>query len=326
MQFLTHKNHFQFGYNGQYFNDRASPNDIWNVKYGEIDDNSSGDAYNFRSACIATASAIREDFRDKEIWLLFSGGIDSEVMIRAFKAAHIEFKVAIMRFENGYNQHDIDWAINCCHTLKITPTFFDLNVKEFLTSAEAYKFAEQTRCAFPEMLPHMWLMEKISKEEGGIPVMGSGEPLLVKMVPGDYRSGYHQYFKSDWYIHEKESIAGWYRFLAKNNMPGVAGFFQYTPEIMLSYMIDPVTRDLINDRNIGKLTSVSSKFELFSNHFPLDHREKYTGYEKIYDFIEVEKKKLHALYDDSRQIHRTKCDTLIGMLWGNNTCYYNDYL
>ena len=44
------------------------------------------------------------------------------------------------------------------------------------------------------------------------------------------------YPKRPWYMHEREKIAAWYRHAMLTDRPAIPGYFQYTPEVMLSFL------------------------------------------------------------------------------------------
>jgi hypothetical protein len=268
---LSHLNHFSFGYDGNKFNFRTSADQKWWVEYGRC----SRRPENFRNECIETAKLIRKNASDS-IYIMFSGGVDSEVVLRSFVEAGIKVSAAILRFKNDLNIHDTSWAVIACEELAVPYRFFELDLLDFWKN-EAWEYANSTYCISPQLLPTMWLVDQIE----GFPVMGNGECLLVKQKGHDYQPGISPYDNSEWEIWEKEKIAAWYRFFIVRNRNGSPGFFQYTPEVMLSYLLDPFVQRLIKNKIKGKLTTESSKVEIYQQHFPVLARPKYTGFERV---------------------------------------------
>ena len=84
MKTLTYKNHFKFGYNSDWYNLRQSEEDIWHIKYGRCE----RDPLDFRSECVNAAKLIRES-TNLPIYVCFSGGVDSEIVVRSFMEANI---------------------------------------------------------------------------------------------------------------------------------------------------------------------------------------------------------------------------------------------
>ncbi len=301
---LTHRNHFKFGYNCQPFSFRKSSDDNWFVSYGRCDRQS----YSFHDECLATAKLIRKN-TNQDLHMMFSGGVDSEVALRSFVESGIPVTAAILRYENDLNVHDISWAVVTCEALGVPYKFYELDLIQFWNT-RADDYANETYCVSPQLLATMWLIDQIK----GYPIMGSGECLFVKEKPADYKPGISPYLKSDWTLWEKEKIAAWFRHFMIRNREGCPSFFQYTPEIMLSYLNDPFVRDLISDKITGKLSTESSKLAVYQQHFPLHDRPKYTGFEKVQKEDAAFRARLKARFSDSDAIYKTSTRDLELML------------
>lgn len=300
MPLLTERNHFEFGYDNQAFTFREHPNQKWFVKYGRCQNT----PLDFKNECIRTAKKIRQSTKDP-IYVMFSGGVDSEVALRSFVEAQIEVQAAILRFKNDLNIHDISWAIVICEALKVPYKIYDLDILDFWKN-QALKYAEPTYCVTPQLISTMWLVDQID----GYPVMGSAECLFVKEVPEGYKPGISPYPRSDWSLWEKEKIAAWYRHFMVRNRDGCPGFYQYTPEIMLSYLQDPFVQDLVNDKLIGKLSTESSKLKIYQQHFDIITRPKYTGFEKLQNEDAYYRNQLKEMFPGCDQIYQTNLHVL----------------
>lgn len=255
---LSHHNHFQFGYNGVPFSFRKETHDIWEVSYGPC----LRTAGNFKEECISAAKIIGEKSMGR-VMVLFSGGVDSEVALRSFVLAGVPVKAAIMRYEDDLNLHDINYALKACQKLGIDHYFFDLKIRDFWEHSLS-NYADSVYCISPQLIATMWLIDQVDE----YPVIGSGECLLV-------RRG------NSWDLWEKERIAAWYRHFIVRNRSGCPGFFQYTPELMLSYLQDPFVIESLKWLPNDVISNVSIKLPLYQNHFPLETRLKYTGFEKL---------------------------------------------
>lgn len=288
---LTHKNHFRFGYDREAFSFRQSSVEKWWVQYGACE-RAPGTFY---EECLATAELIRSK-TDLPIFILFSGGVDSEVVLRSFVEAKITVTAAIMRFNNDLNIHDISYAVIACESLNVPYRFFDLNILDFWQNG-AGPYAAKTRCFSPQLIATMWLMDQIP----GYLVMGSGECLLVRQSAG-------------WDLWEKERIASWYRHLMIRKRNGCPAFFQYTPEIMLSYLQDPLVQRLVKNEFPEIVTTEGLKLEIYQQHFNLISRKKFTGFEKLQAEDAILRTQLKKLYSDSDQIVKTDMRELVPML------------
>ena len=211
---LTHNSHFEFGYDGIPFRFRQNKDQQWFARYGVCE----RAPYSFDVECFETAKLIRR-LQPDPIWILFSGGADSEVVLRSFLQQNITVKVAILRFKNDLNIHDIAYAVIACEKLHVSYQFFDLDLLKFWEN-EALDLAKSAQCITPLLLPTMWLVDQLD----GYSVLGSGECLLVKRVPSDYVPGVSVYPNSKWDLYEKEKIAAWYRHFMVIGRSGCPGF------------------------------------------------------------------------------------------------------
>src|SRR5262245_46920274 len=108
---LTHENHFKFGYDGRWFAKRQVQEEMWSVAYGRC----TRPASDWRTECISTARLIR-DATDLDLWVLFSGGIDSEVVLQSFMFAGVPCSAAITTFRQDLNAQDVRYAVKFCET------------------------------------------------------------------------------------------------------------------------------------------------------------------------------------------------------------------
>ena len=304
---LTYMNHIKFGYNSKNFAFRKNASDRWFAKYGRC----KRKPHNFHDECLETARLIAAQ-TNEPIFVLFSGGVDSEVTLRSFHEAQIQVTAAILRFKHDLNIHDISWAIIICEQLNIPYKIFDLDILDFWRE-KADQYANATYCVSPQLLSTMWLIDQIP----GYPVMGSAECLLVKnnCEISDLKNESNS--KTQWKLLEKEKIAAWYRHFIVRKKNGCPGFFQYTPEIMLSYLKDPFVQKLINNQIQGETSTETSKLKIYQQHFPLINRPKYTGFEKLKNQDFEYRKRLLERFPGANEVQETHIDELINQLSPN---------
>lgn len=303
---LSHQNHFKFGtcvgtQGGVPFSFREQESDRWFVEYGR----SEFTPLSFRDECLRTARRIREN-TNLPIDVLFSGGVDSEVALRSFLDAGIDVRVWSVRFKDGLNAHDTIWVSHVCESLGVKPRFVDLDILKFWEN-DGMAYAERTQCVSPQLLSTMWLADQTD----GFCVLGSGENFIVKRVPKTYVTEVSPYLRSVWHLFEKEKIAGWYRHFLVQGRDAAPGFFQYTPEIMLSWFLDDLGCDLWNDRAFRKLSSASSKLNFYRRHFPVLERPKYTGFENVVERDRAFRMELRKRFDICDQIVISPVPTLV---------------
>jgi hypothetical protein len=197
---LTHRNHFRFGYDGRWFVARPSPYASWEVAYGRAP----AVPADWRAACIDTARLLRAA-SDEDLWVLSSGGIDSEVALQAFMFAGIPVRVAITRFARDLNRHDIVYAIRFCETHQVPYRMLDIDIEAFFASGAALDHALRASCVQPQLLHTMWAMDQVD----GYPILGSGECYLERRAAGPEDAG-ATHRDGVWEMLEKERIAGWF--------------------------------------------------------------------------------------------------------------------
>jgi hypothetical protein len=298
---LSYRNHFKFGYDGDWFNERGSADDEWCVAYGKCE-RVPGD---WRSECIETARIIR-DATDLDLWVLFSGGIDSEVALQSFHFAGIPIRAAITCFKDDLNRQDIRYAVSFCETHQIHYRLLSLDIEQFVESGEALDYADRTKCVQPQLLHTMWAMDQVD----GYPILGSAECYLVKRsAQDDVKGGSPD--GDTWDMYEKERVASWYRHLMVRGREGCAGFFQYTPEIMLSFLLDPMIVDLCENRYPDETDTMKLKPSIYRKYFLLEQRKKYHGFENVLHLDDVLRPELERRYGDHNAIWKTPYNALI---------------
>lgn len=311
MKQYTHDNHFKYGYNHNWFTERQSEEDVWTVEYGVC----SRPVSDFKTECLNTARQIRED-TDLPITICFSGGVDSEITVKSFMECGIPFKIAILQFKEGLNEHDTFYSKKFCRDHGLDYQLIELDLLRFWNS-DMYDYAERTKCVTPQLLSTMWLVDQIDDYA----ILGSGECYVVKQIPKDYVPGVSPYEPSPWHLWEKEKIASWYRHFMISNRDGAPGFFQYNPEIMLSFLLDDTVKNLVDNRIIGKLSTYTSKLGIYQKYFTLQDRPKYTGFEYVMEEDSYHRRILEEKYGMYNQVYKSEYYELIGKLNCVGTCF-----
>ena len=277
----TYENHFKIGYNGVPFGPpNTDPSAVWYCEFGKC----TRKPMSFAWECMEAASLIYERCRaiGEVPNVLFSGGLESEIVVRCFQEHGHPFKVSILQFKKNLNIHDIAYAVIACENLGIDYDIIPLDL-EWFWETMMDDYAIKYGCCSPQLPATMWLADHVE----GVPVMGSGEPYVMKMVPEGYVPGESPYTRTTWEYYECERINSLYQPFLMEGRAAVPGFFQYTPEQIYSFMTDPVVRSLVNDERVGKLSTRTSKGLVYRKHFDLIERTKYDGYEKMRELEEI---------------------------------------
>lgn len=275
---LSHRGHIDWAFfspdNSVRSEQRINNKQKFDFKFGNAGRRYSGDPTfwpSFREECTETAKMIRDN-TDLPIGLLVSGGIDSEVMLKSFVFAGIPVTAYILSFDDKWNVHDIAWAIAQCETLGVKYKVVDVDIMWFMRSM-AMDYANRYNCASLEPLSTMWLVSRIDD----FPVLANGDAVIRK-------EGYQ-----DWKVVERECIFAHYIQMVHERIQGVPAFFQYTPELMLNYAIQPAIRRMV-DKTISPSMEFPNGMGLYGiqyakygvyKEFDIAPRPKYTGYEKL---------------------------------------------
>jgi hypothetical protein len=275
MHYSTHENHFKFGWgSGQYnFNNKIGK--YW-VDFGKA-------KYlprSFREECIRAAKLIREN-TTHPLLVCFSGGIDSEVIVRSLQEAKIKFEVAIMKLHyndmQNANHHDNKYAFDYVKTHSIPYHVVDIDFANFIK----HKFeieADKYQANYPGTLVHNEIIKKFSDYHC---ILGGGDISLKR----------HRFNGrpkiSGMFIEESQvSISAVETAYQQNH--GVSNrFFMHTPELMLSWLTDPDVSHWIKYESafanrFGVINFNGIKAFVLYKHWPdMIPRSKYTGLEKL---------------------------------------------
>lgn len=216
---------------------------------------------------INNAKLIRDSFPDK-FDLLFSGGVDSEVVLRIYHSLRIPVNVFIFRYENNYNYKDVNFAMSVCNELGITPKVIDFNLQKFFEN-DAYDIFSKIYCHSSGRLPHL----KMSEYLDNLPIYGSGEPYW-RRINKDMST------PAPWILEFDEGARAWSVYHKTIGRPAICDWYEYTPRILLSHMQTPIIKKLIADGNQGRFDSNRSKIKLHKEYWPtIVDRKKLVGFE-----------------------------------------------
>jgi hypothetical protein len=199
--------------------------------------------------------------------ILFSGGLDSEIVIRAFLESGRPFKITTNRFLHSLNKHEIEWTEKISQQLSVKINYVDIDIANWLGSKESLDLAEISKCSYSEMLPTMKLIHDVWFYDNGLPVLGNGD-------------FYACLSQGKWEYVEFEYIVAWMRYCIEKQITSAVNFFQLTPEIALSMALDPLIQDTVISKRYSNLRS--TKYKVYKKYWrDIFIREKYDGSELI---------------------------------------------
>ena len=275
----TIDNHFVFGYNQIPFSRKLNvDSDQFFCRYSQC----RRVPNSFKKECIQTARDIQEQSQNlnRTPFIFLSGGLDSEVVVKAFIDAAVKFKVISFRFKNNLSSHETYYIDKFVKKHNLDHQYYDID-PDWLVSEQAEQFAEQAQCSMSEMLPHMKLIKHVWDELNGFPVLGNGDLYVSKDISVDWIFDRTKP-KYQWNYIEYEYILAWNRFAIYNNILGSLNFFMHNPEIVLAMIKDSDMFRCINNQIVHKLSSRSTKAVVYIKSWQdLEPRMKYHGSEKL---------------------------------------------
>jgi hypothetical protein len=267
--YTSENNWYSWSYNDRLF-DRQTGHDTFNTKFTSI----TKPVGTFKEELLNAARSSMDHCNSKPV-ILFSGGVDSEIMLRAFLDIGVTPEIVIARYENDYNIYDVSYAVTICSILNIPYRILDMNLQKFYEN-DAERLSELSQIDRPRALPYCKLLEKVD----GFPIMGASD-LSPWRTNDDYSS------KGTWMIRCWEHDIGWSKFLREIDKPGIAEWFKWTPGLVLSVLNTNWFNKLVNDEYYGKLGSNSTKIIGYREAYPdIIERKKQTGFEKITNLID----------------------------------------
>jgi hypothetical protein len=256
---LYKDNWLAWSYDSVKFGNKTSPNSNFEFQFKK---HISRPLKSHKEELLANARLIRDSFFGP-FDLLFSGGIDSEIVLRCYHELRIPINIFIFKYKNDYNHRDVFHALRICNELNITPTIIDFDLKRFFEN-DAYDIWKKGYFHKAGMLPHMKMIEYLDN----MPILGEGEP--------DWIFEHNSWkFKLDEADHS-HSIYG-----IAIDRPMIACWHEYSPEVILSHMQLSNMQRLIDNAIPGNQAAFDiHKYYLYKKIWPeIIIRQKMNGFE-----------------------------------------------
>jgi hypothetical protein len=295
---------FSYGYDDQTYNLRSRANSQFNCYYKK----SSRKFLSFREEAKLVAEKISDHCRtnNKIPIILLSGGLDSEVVVRSFLDSGREFRTISNKFNDNLNDHEIDYIEKFKNDFDFLHQYREIDIIDFYRSQRCRDLIDISKCTVPEMLPTMDLIDYVYNILGGIPVLGNGDFYVSK----DDNEG-----NIVWNYIEYEYILAWIRFCVEQDITIAPGFFQYTPEIVLSMGRDPIMQHLFKNSPEGKKSSRSKKYLVYKkNWIDISLRPKFHGGEKLEEICKELRNTICQEYKEYTELWKMPVDSFLNML------------
>lgn len=231
----------------------------------------------FKTELLRAAISTLDTYPGLRPSVLFSGGADSELMLRSYIEIGANPAVYIFRYEKDYNLYDVSYAVTICSMLNVDYKIIDFNLEKFYEN-DAEKISELAQIDRPRALPYCKFFELVD----GLPLLGASDLTLMRLDDNYNKQG-------EWIVRCWEHDIGWSKFIKAINRPAVAEWFKWTPGLVGAFLETSWCKRLVNDGYYGKLGTNSTKLIGYREAYPmLIDRVKKTGFEKLNDSVITE--------------------------------------
>lgn len=228
----------------------------------------------FGEECFRAAREISKAANGRPVYVLYSGGIDSEAVLHAFVAQNLPVTAVCIKFDNDFNQHELKYAFEYFERMNFANVkMIDFDIRSWLKSDECRNLAREVQTVelgythlFKIALDHL---------SDGITITGHEEPLVWRV--DDPATGASRW---DFYCHERHYSI--HKFFLKFKQLGVPSFFQWSTELLNSFIYNDHWVGLTNNMYSPLLWNTEQvKYGFMGKELQLPARKKYTSFEKL---------------------------------------------
>lgn len=212
--------------------------------------------------------------------LCLSGGLDSQAVLHSFISSGVSFEIAILRFKNRLNFHDIEEALDLAQLSGVKTHVIDIDAINFFESGRFSDYADRSQTNSPQFALHAWFAEQIE----GLPIF-AGEPYYWMSV---------EQCRVLYVPQPKEYAAR--NLLELSGRPCISHFFELLTELNLCFLENP---DWSREKSQWSTIQYAKKAAGYrALGFPVRDTArgmKYTGFEGLYWHFRM-KYKSHDTY------------------------------
>lgn len=226
-----------------------------------------------REELTLAAKQVAHKAQGRPIYVMFSGGADSEVILEAFRLADIAVTAVINEWEDGLNEHDTRAAKRYLDRVKLHQAkCFPINIRNWLASNEAREYAKAAQTI---ELGYTHLFKTMHENlRDGICITGFEEPLVWRV---DHDDG-----SSTWEYHSHERHYSMYKFFYAFGQDAVPSFYQWSTELLNAYIYNDHWLGLFNNQyNRSVWHAEMLKPGYMYKELGIIPRKKLTGYENV---------------------------------------------
>ncbi len=207
--------------------------------------------------------------------LFYSGGSDSEIVLRTLVKLGVVPEVHIIKFSSGLNEHETTNADELCKCLGITPHVWHHDVETYIREQKFLDLGILYTCT---QIAYLTVLEYARRVN--LPVIMGGEVYLQRHQISD--GAVHS--PQEWYyIYREDEDGVTYRYSKNTGHPIINEVLTYTPELLYSWLTHPTIASVANNEHPGKITILSVKRSVYEQElgYALQARSKFHGYERL---------------------------------------------
>ena len=246
------------------------------------------DIIGLRAASIRAAREFQQQYPDKEIVILYSGGMDSEWLCESFYLAGVPFRPLIVDYTDGINEsanaHDLEWANRWLERRGVqTAIRWAFDLRKWYGSAEQKEIAERSQMSELAYSGQFRAMLEFQHKDR-IFLNGYDEPVIVADDGGDGGDGDGK--ERTWNLVYNERHYAIHKFMNAYNFHTQPGGW-IDANVFAAYTTCPQWQVLVANLVEPKVwNSELVKTRIYASAFPfMEARPKYTGFERMLDVV-----------------------------------------
>jgi hypothetical protein len=254
-----------------YFNDdssnifRTNQWDKWEIYFEQ-----SSPVYveSFKAETLKACRLMHSALGGNKINLFFSGGMDSECLLRCFNELDIPVVPIVISHYHEPNAAETLNAWNVCKDLNLKPLVFNLNLIKLFDSGVFHDLGSMYQTTRLGQVELLYVLDQIKA-----PCILADDIQLVNISRPENLFCKNESFHREWFYEVREDEDGLYdRYEFSTKIPIVADPFRYTKGSWASMISAPEIKNLVTNK--FKASSLSTKNIMMSKEFGVPYRYK----------------------------------------------------
>jgi hypothetical protein len=206
--------------------------------------------------------------------VMYSGGADSEMLIRELRSLNKRPEIHFVRFDDGYNDADYRHVCDFARDMGIKPFVHDHNIEAFLNSRLHIELGLKFLTSDISLLTTYKYAQHLGKA-----VLLGPELLLQK-----HQSGVGASDTDDWFLIVGEHTFSAAEFQRQTQQPLFGELYYHNSNLLHSLMVLPEVQSLVRNEYPGRISMSYVKNEILQHHlgYTFTATKKRHGYEPVY--------------------------------------------